>query len=173
MILPPLTSDGGFVGEKGHRLNITLMALPPRALTSKASSTSRWEKPYLCVIKGFTSIFPLVRNSRHRGQVFLYRKTPTTSTSLVPRRLVGEEAELGQENAAGGGRGGRRLPRRCRSERERHLVVAHPDQADLPAGAGSAEGSCHRLGEPRAVEDDVHFTSHGALYASYFFLHVL
>lgn len=74
-----------------YRLNMTLMALPPRALVSKASSTSCCEKPNLWVIKGLTSILPVFRNSMQSGHVFLYRNMPITSTSLTPRKNLNDQ----------------------------------------------------------------------------------
>lgn len=65
-----------------QRLNMTLIALPPLALVSNASTTSFWLNPNRCVIRGFTSMRPLLSKSKHSGYVLRYRNTPRMSTSL-------------------------------------------------------------------------------------------
>ena len=61
---------------------MTLIALPPWELVSKASSISFCENPNLWVMSGSTLIFPVLRKSMQSGHVFLYRKMPIISTSL-------------------------------------------------------------------------------------------
>ena len=80
--LQNLTTTGpNFYGDQ--RLNMTLIALPPLALVAKASTTSFWLNPKRWVIRGLTSMRPLLMRSKHSGYVLRYRKTPKMSTSLL------------------------------------------------------------------------------------------